>query len=462
MQRSGDYLIIVLVILLFFTGIACGGTVLVQVFSTEEKITPVQGALVYANGTLVGKTDAAGTLDFLFPGTDTTPLKVEKFGYDSWDGEIGKNTTEVLVELQKAKVTLSVHLYDADTMEPVPGVNLTIEGRGSDSSALSDSNGTAGFIVPARGSYQIKTDAKHYQPEMVVVEVNTAGKDVQVMLFRDDRFSIVVHDADSGAPLPGARVFVEGMERGITDPKGVLTLPFSRGKVYLFRIVLDGYQEYNGRQIIESDMAFLTIPLTKAPFTVFVSVYNEDDDPVEGARVLVDTTPAGTTSRSGRAVLTNLTAGQYLLEVQHPGYVPARQTLAVAVQGEDIVTRILYRKENITIKTVEGADIPVPGVTIRLNGEEAGVTSDKGTLPVTLRVNLSYTITAEKAGYHPASTEQEISPSKTTQSLVIPMNRNFNVLLLGIAGIGVAAVIGAILVLRGRSRGNSHRKGGGL
>jgi hypothetical protein len=462
MQRSGDYLFIALVVVLFFTGIACGATVLVQVFSTEEKITPVQGALVYANGTLIGKTDAAGTLDFLSPGTDTTPLKVEKFGYDSWDGELGKNTTEVLVELQKAEVALSVHLYDTDTMEPVPGVNLTIEGRGQVSSALSDSNGTAGFAVPARGSYRIKTDAEHYQPAVVEVDVGTAGKDVQVMLFRDDRFLIVVNDGDSGVPLSGARVFVEGMERGITDPKGVLTIPFSRGKVYLFRVVLEGYQDYNGRQIIESDMAFLTIPLIKTPFTVFVSVYNEDDDPVEGALVLVDAVPAGTTSRSGRAVLTNLTAGQYLLEVQHPGYVPARQSLTVAVQGEDIVTRITYRKENITIKTVEGADSPVPGVTIRLNGEEAGVTDDKGTLPVILRVNLSYTITAEKAGYHQASIEQEVSPSNTTSTLVIPMKRNFNMMLLGIAGIGVAAVIGAVLVLRRRSCGHSHRKGGGL
>jgi hypothetical protein len=355
-----------------------------------------------------------------------------------------------------------VHLYDADTMDPIPNVSVTLETDGSESTAIADQNGTAGFKVPARGSYRIVTDAVHYQPVSIAVDVGTAGKDVQVMLFRDDRFSIVIKDGDSGVPLSGARVFVEGIERGVTDPKGVLTLPMPRGKVYLFRVVLDGYQDYNGRQIVESDTAFLTLPLTKAPFTIFVSVYNEDEDPVEGALVLVDNITAGTTSRYGRAVLTNLTTGRYLLEVKHPGYVPDRQSLTVAVQGEDIVSELMYQKENITIKTLEGSETPVAGVKISLNGEGAGVTNEKGMLSVLLRVNLSYTLKAEKEGYHPVSIEQEFSSSNNTSSLVIPMKRNYNWMLAGIAGIGVVAVIGTVLVFRRRTSGRSHGKRGGL
>ena len=462
MQRLGEYLFIAIFFVLIFTGTACGATVLVQVLGRDENITPVTGALVYANNTLAGKTNDVGTLEFFSPTSEVIPIRVEKFGYDSWAGDIGTNTTQITVELQKAKEVLSVHLYDADTMDPLPNVSVTLEGEGSESTAIADQNGTAGFKVKARGSYQIGTDIEHYQPVSIAVDMGTVDKDVQIMLFRDDRFSIVIKDGDSGVPLSGARVFVEGIERGVTDLKGVLTLPMARGKVYLFRVILDGYQDYNGRQIIESDTAFLTIPLTKAPFTIFVSVYNEDDDPVEGALVLVDNTPAGTTGRYGRAVLTNLSAGRYLLEVQHPGYVPDRRSLTVAVQGEDIVSELRYQKANFTIKTVEGSGSPVAGVKIRLNGEEAGFTSDGGVLSVPLRVNLSYTIGAEKEGYHQASIEQEISSSNKTSSLVIPMKRNFNWLLAGVAGIGVAAVIGTVLVLRRRKSGHSHGKRGGL
>ena len=462
MQRCGVNLFIAIFFVLIVTGIAWGAAVTVQVFEKEENITPLAGALVYANNTLIGKTDDSGTIEVFSPGTEVIPLKVEKFGYDPWEGDIGENTTQILVELQKAKIALSVHLYDADTLDPVPGVSVTLEGDGSDSRVVSDSNGTAGFVVQSRTSYRIETDAEHYQPASMAVDIGISGKDVQVMLFRDDRFSIVVKDGDTGNPLAGARVFVEGIERGITDPKGVITLPMPRGKVYLIRVVMEGYEDYNGRQIVESDTAFLTIPVTKAPFTIFVSVYNEENDPVEGAFILVDNVIAGTTGRYGRAVLTNITAGRYILEVQHPGYVPARQPLVVAIQGEDVVTELLYRKENITIRTVEGSASPVPGVKISLNGEEAGFTSDKGTLPVLLRVDLPYTITAEKDGYHEVTIEQEISSSNMTPSLEIPMKRNFNWMLFSIAGIGVVAVIGAILVFRRRSGGRSHGRRGGL
>jgi hypothetical protein len=462
MQRCGVNLFIAIFFVLIVTGIAWGAAVTVQVFEKEENITPLAGALVYANNTLIGKTDDSGTIEVFSPGTEVIPLKVEKFGYDPWEGDIGENTTQILVELQKAKIALSVHLYDADTLDPVPGVSVTLEGDGSDSRVVSDSNGTAGFVVQSRMSYRIETDAEHYQPASMAVDIGISGKDVQVMLFRDDRFSIVVKDGDTGNPLAGARVFVEGIERGVTDPKGVITLPMPRGKVYLIRVVMEGYEDYNGRQIVESDTAFLTIPVTKAPFTIFVSVYNEENDPVEGAFILVDNVTAGTTGRYGRAVLKNITAGRYILEVQHPRYVPARQPLVVAIQGEDVVTELLYRKENITIRTVEGSASPVPGVKISLNGEEAGFTSDRGTLPVLLRVDLPYTITAEKDGYHEVTIEQEISSSNMTPSLEIPMKRNFNWMLFSIAGIGVVAVVGAILVFRRRSGGRSHGRRGGL
>jgi uncharacterized membrane protein len=134
----------------------------------------------------------------------------------------------------------------------------------------------------------------------------------------------------------------------------------------------------------------------------------------------------------------------------------------VAVQGEDIVIPLLYQKENITIRTVEGSGSPVAGVRISLNGEDAGFSSDEGTLPVLLRANLSYRITAEKEGYHQVVMEQEIRSLNKTTSLVIPMQRNFNWTFIGIAGIGIAAVIGAVLIFRRRAGRHSHGKRGGL
>ena len=462
MQRYGVTLFIAIFLLLLMTVTFCGAVVIIQVIEKDDFIAPVQGALVYSNETPIGKTDEEGLIQVLSPASDSVPLKVEKFGYDTWEGTFGPKTDELLVELQKAELSLAVHLYDADTMNPLAGVNVTLDGQGETQSVLSDQNGTAVFPVQARGSYQIKAEAEQYQPVSMEVEAGFADKEVQVVLSRGDRFSIVVKDGESGETLQGARISVEGIERGTSDSRGILNLPMPRDKVYLIRVVMDGYQEYNGHQIVGSDTAFLTIPLVKAPFTVFVSVTNEDAIPVDGALVLVNGTPAGSTGRNGRLVLTNLTAGLYQVEIQHPDYVPAQHEVTVAKQGEDIATELRYRQENRTIKTVEGPGSPVAGVKISLNSKEAGNTGNTGILDVTLRMNQNYTITAEKDGYHPAVIERRISSTDEVSVITIPMEQSFNWVFLGIAAIGIIAILGGILVLRRRTPRRSHGKGGGL
>jgi len=462
MQRFGVYLVILIVSLLICQGTVCGAPVLIQVYETDGNITPVSGAQVYVNNTLVGKTDEGGMFDYNHPGTKVEQLRIEKFGFDTWNGNLDVNITPVFVEMQKSKIALIVQLYDADTMGPIAGADVTLSGGTYESVIQSDSNGTARFTVQIHTPYRIRIDAEQYQPASMDVESGISEKVVQSMLFRTDRFSLVVKDDQSGDPLPGARILIEGREQGTTDPKGVLTLPLPRGKVYLIRVVKEGYQDYNGRQIVESNTAFLTIPLTKAPYTIFVSVYNEDKEPVEGARILIGKTSAGTTSRYGRATILNLTAGQYLMEIQHPGYISVRQPLTVAVQGEDIVTELAYLRANVTLKTTEGSSKPVPKVKISINGEETGVTDTDGILPVRLRIDYPYEILAEKEGYHLASIVYTGNSSDMTDSLTIPMNRSINWMLIGIAGILIVAVLGAVILFRKRGHGPAHGRRGGL
>jgi len=462
MQRYGVTLFIAIFMLLIMTVTSCGAVVIIQVIEKDDFIAPVQGALVYSNGTPIGKTDEEGLLQVLSPASDSVPLRVEKSGYDTWEGSIGPKTDELLVELQKGELSLSVHLYDADTMDPLAGVNVTLEGEVAPTSVVSDQNGTAVFPVQAKGSYQIRAEAEQYQPVSMEVEAGFADKEVQVMLFRGDRFSLVIKDGESGETLQGARVFVEGIERGTSDSRGILNLPMPRDKVYLIRVVMDGYQEYNGHQIVGSDTAFLTIPLVKAPFTVFVSVSNEDAEPVNGALVLVNSTPMGRTGRNGRLVLMNLTAGLYQVDIQHPDYIPTQHMITVATQGEDITTELMYRQENRTIKTVEGPGSPVTGVSISVNSQEEGSTGESGTLAVTLRMNQNYTITAEKDGYRPVVIEQMFSSADGASVITIPMEQEYNWLFLGAAGIGIIVIVLGILLFWRRTHISSHGKGGGL
>jgi len=418
---------------------------------------------VYANSALVGKTDGSGNIEFSHPGTDTISVRVSKLGYDDWNGDIGVNTSTLLVQLMRRSLLLSAQVYDADTLAPIPGAQLSLSGERGQNTSVTDSNGTSSFVVEAESVYNLGIRAENYHSRDAVVEMGLDTKTVQYMLMRDDRFSLLVKEEGSGLPVPDAGIFVDGVDRGSTDEKGLLTLQLPREKVYQVKIEKEGYEDYNERRIVGEEDAFVTILLSKSPYSLFISVYDEDKDPVEGAEVLVDDVAAGETSRFGRILIGNLTYGNYTLEVKHPDYSPARKPFTVTRTGDEITLELEFLKVNLTVNTVEGGSTPVPGVKISLNGDSAGETDEEGTLPIRLRPDVPYTISAEKEGYNPASVQREVRSADETSPVRISMERSINwVLAGGILAAIVVVIALAILVLQRKSRKRPHGRKGGL
>ncbi|MCU0632415.1 MAG: carboxypeptidase-like regulatory domain-containing protein [Methanolinea sp.] len=463
MQRIETCFVFALLSMLLFTGPALGVTVLVNVYEKEGNITPLSGASLYANGALVGKSDSGGNIEFSHPGTDFISISVEKLGYSPWSGDIGVNTTTLLVEMSKKKVPLLVQVYDTDTLANVPGASVCIRDGGSRNTSQTDANGTSSFIVTGDSVYILEISATNYRTFSDQVEVGLDQKTVQAMLFRDDRFSVQVKDEETGNPLAGASVSVDGTDRGVTDQKGVVTLALPREKVYMVQVRMEGYEDYHERQIVEKDQALITISIRKSPYSVFVSVYNEERNPVEGAVVLVDGLPQGSTNRYGRLQLANLTLGKYQLEVRHPGFMTRQQQLQVTIQGDDVPVDLEYLGVNVSITTLEDGSIPVPGVTVFINGKEEGTTRDDGTLFSRMRLDTPYVISAEKEGYNPAKVEKVFSSQNETAPLIIPMERSINWLMVGVVlAVVVAACLAAVILLKRRGPGKMHGHRGGL
>src|SRR5690606_12254291 len=150
MQRYGVTLFIAIFMLLIMTVTSCGAVVIIQMIEKDDFIAPVQGALVYSNGTPIAITDEEGSLQAVSPGSDSWSVRPETSGSEILEGSIGPKTDEPLVELQQAEPSLSVHLCDADTMAPLAGVNATLAGEVAPTSAISDQNGTAVCPVQAK------------------------------------------------------------------------------------------------------------------------------------------------------------------------------------------------------------------------------------------------------------------------------------------------------------------------
>jgi hypothetical protein len=459
--RSG--VLILLVSVLFFVTAAQATTTLVNVYEKDGNISLISQASIYADGALIGKTDSSGNLDFSHPGTSAISIRVEKLGFDDFSQILDPNLTYLQVELFRKNLTLETKVYDADTLEPIAGAQVQMSGGGTSGSAISDLNGSASFAVRADEIYTLDIKAMNYQSRAATVEMGTDSKQVQYWLFRDDRFALVVKDDVTGLPLSDAEVAIEGVVRGITDTRGAITLQLPREKVYNIRVKKEGYQDYNGRQVIGKDEALVTILLAKAPYNVFISVFDENKEPVEGAFVTVNGKEAGVTNKFGRLTLEGYLGGDYNLTVSAGEYADSLVPLVINAQGQDITVELSYKTIDLTIFAQEPGEKMVDDVTILLNGKEIGITDAHGQLETQVKVNTAYTINATKEGYLPAGVSQVFSSEKTSANVTLIMEKPIDIGLVAIIVIIIAAVVGVILWIRRKNRyAHTRMRRGGL
>ena len=162
MRRTWTGVVIVLLALFLFTVTAAGVTVLVNVYEKEGNITPLSSASLYANGALVGKTNDEGSIEFTHPDTENVGILVQKLGYSPWEGEMGGNTTSLVVEMTRKKVPLIVQVYDTDTMTPIPGAKVSIKDNSWENTTSTGSTGIASWNVTVESVYNVRVEVPNY------------------------------------------------------------------------------------------------------------------------------------------------------------------------------------------------------------------------------------------------------------------------------------------------------------
>jgi len=472
--------ILLFLCLLLLVSLAAAQTLSVSVFEKSGNITPVPYASVFVNGALAGKTGTDGIFTFTHPGTDALDIKVLKPGYESWEDRVGKAETGVLVQIAKKQLSLTMSIFDTDSALPVPNTVVKLSGMNTtDQVNKTDSTGDAAFPVEADTVYTVTIDAPGYQERTAVVEMGTEDKTVQYLLLRSDRFSILVYNGRDQSPVTGAEVFIDGVSKGKTDQNGILTLEIPRNKVYNLKILASGFSDYIEKRNIGDNEAVVNIPLSVAPYQASITVFSETNVPVEGAAVLVNGNPVGTTSQFGKFTFPNPLADSDLLEVRHSGYTTVRKDVSHDDVGKDITVVLPLAMTGLTIYVEDEGHVVLPNTTILVNGQNSGMTDDNGMLTVQLKVEVPNNITAMRDGYEPVTVTKTLDPANTkVSSITIQMVRGFNPLIIPVATglvIAIVVILAVVLIIRGRrgrpkkthSSAKSHvdtggRKGGDI
>ncbi len=276
-----------------------------------------------------------------------------------------------------------------------------------------------------------------------------------------NRFSFLVNDKNGMAPVPDAEVRINTSLKGKTDSRGVLTTSVIRGKVYTIDIKKSGYQPFTESRLISDTDALYRVVLVQAPLGAFISVFDENRNPVHGTDVYINGTLSGTTNQSGRINFPNLVSGSYKVEVRKTGYISVNRTIVVTNKDEDYIFEIPFENADLTLFVQEKDQKMVPNATIIMNGNALGVTDNHGQYTTKVRFNTLYNITATKDTYQPASVLQQFSQGNATASVTLIMEKSLDwglILMIVIGVLGVLLVFGIIRMWGGRKKQHSIKR----
>jgi hypothetical protein len=427
--------------------------------SVDNTIIPQ--ATVYLDNVNMGRTTGAGTFFLVHDGLDDKILRITKNGYEDWENTIARNLTSVLVNMTRKTLVLKVSLYDTDSLAAVPNANVKITSENETETKKTDSNGVVSFTVKAHTLYDLAITTPNYQARSPPpIEIVAENKDVQYWLLRNDRFSFVVTDKTSN-PVPNAEVYLNSVLKGTTDTRGILVLPLERDSSYVIEVKKSGYQSFMERRTISGEEALVAIQLAKVPLGAFVSVFDENKNPVKDAAVSLDTVLAGHTDQYGRYVFGSITAGTYQLEVRKDGYVIMNKTISVTKQGDDFIIELPYEQVDLTVYVRDKDQKVIPDAKIELNSRNIGTTDENGQVVTGLKFNTLYNISASKEGYQPVITQKEIILGNSSGSLTFTLDKNLDwgfLLLIIVGAVGVLVVFGIIRRISRKPRRHMIRR----
>ena len=418
--------------------------------SVQDSIdnSTIPHATVFLNGDNYARTNNYGQVVLNHSGLNDQLIRVSMTGYEDWEKLVAKNETSVLVTLSRKSITLKINLYDSDSLGSVSGARVNISAEPMKQTNLTDVSGSVSFSVNATTLYSIDITAPGYLPRSGSIDMGTEDKDAQYWMLPANRFSFVIKDKNGMAPVPDAEVRINTTLVGKTDGRGVLTTHVTRGKVYTIDIKKGGFQTFTESRIISETDALYSVALSKAPLGAFISVFDENRDPINGTDVYINGTLTGTTNQFGRINFPDLVSGSYNVEVRKTGYSTVNHTILVTNKGEDYTFEIPFETADLTLFVQEKDQKMVPNATILINGNTMGVTDDHGLYRTKVKFNMLYNITAIKDTYQPVSVQQQFSQGNATASVTLIMEKSLDWGLITMIVIGVLGVLIAFGVIR--------------
>jgi hypothetical protein len=273
------------------------------------------------------ETDASGIYTTkLMPYTYTVRAQAEGYVSETITGvEVLSDTTILDFHLDPIPVTLSGHVTDAETLEPIEGAEVSVD---SGPSAYTNPTGYYSLDLTP-GVYTVTAEVTGYYSQSITsVDVFTDTVLDFDLVPISATLSGQVIDRVTLAPIHGAQVSVDSGQSTFTDPAGTYTITLTPGW-YTATAQASGYYSQtvqNVAVLTDTVLNFSLEPLPPPTVTLTGQVYDATTlNPITGAEVGVDSGPGTITGLDGIYTLI-LSPGIYTATAQASGYLS--QTVA--------------------------------------------------------------------------------------------------------------------------------------
>ncbi|MFT5457850.1 MAG: outer membrane protein OmpA-like peptidoglycan-associated protein [Myxococcota bacterium] len=357
---------------------------------TDVAGAPVEGATVYEAGAKLGTTDAAGRVEIPTPRWRRGVLVAAPGRRPVEVAEPEGALPPIVLPASPVPPALSVvtqaggEVVARLTALPVdvPGVTEPVQGM-------------LGDVRLAPGLWDLTVTASGYgeQVRRVFVPVGGGAGATEMVLLEPGGEAIMspTITGPDGAPLPGARVLLDGLPVGTSGFDGRLAVAGLASGAHRLEVQATGFTPMvrDGLPVV-GEVTF-RVALSRLPGSVQVSVRDVRGAPVEDAvlRFLgpsrLAPMPLGATGERVQV----LGAGRWVLVVSSPSSGIQEREVVVPVGSDDLIrVNVVLRPEEpgdaeLRVIVVDPEGTPVDGAEVTLDGAPVGATSTGGrvTLP---------------------------------------------------------------------------------
>lgn len=256
--------------------------------------------------------------------------------------EVGADPQTLNLEMEKKSgiPKLQVLVVDAETNEPINGALVEV----GDKNGATGTQGNAALEL-IEGIYNYKVSCTGYKTvEGLTVEVRYPKSELRVALQKDAPIHdvhFVVTNEDGSKPLAKVAVQVGSVTR-MTDANGRARLTLTEG-THTYKTSLQGYTSQSADVAVSASTPEVLVKMPQLRYTLTVLVAGSDNQPIEGATVVVKGKDINT-GANGKVQFEQLTTGKYEIEVSKETYLPIKGRTAQIVNTDREVTIVLEKE----------------------------------------------------------------------------------------------------------------------